>query len=53
MAGIVTADSDGQHSAEDTLNVAKKLVAENDKIVLGTRNFNQTDVPFKNKWGIK
>lgn len=53
MAGIVTADSDGQHSAEDTVNVAKRLVEENNKIILGTRNFNQSDVPFKSRWGNK
>ncbi len=53
MAGIVTADSDGQHSAQDTVNVAKRLVEENNKIILGTRNFNQSDVPLKSRWGNK
>ncbi len=53
MAGIVTADSDGQHCAEDTVNVAKRLIADNNNIVLGTRNFNQNDVPFRNRWGNK
>ncbi|NMC55663.1 MAG: glycosyltransferase [Eubacteriaceae bacterium] len=53
MAGIVTADSDGQHSAQDTVNVAKRLIEENNKIILGTRNFNQSDVPLKSRWGNK
>lgn len=49
-AGIVTADADGQHSVEDTVKVALRL-AETKKLILGTRNFMEEQVPFKSRWG--
>ena len=49
--GVVTADSDGQHLPNDTLNVAKSI--EKNSLVLGTRNFNKKQVPFKSKYGNK
>lgn len=49
--GVVTADSDGQHSAKDTYNVA--LEVKNKTLVLGTRNFDCLDVPLKSKTGNK
>lgn len=51
--GVVTADSDGQHSPKDTLNVAKSLIKHKNSLVLGTRNFNLENVPFKSKYGNK
>ena len=51
--GIVTADSDGQHSAQDTYNVAKSLLKNKDAFVLGTRNFNSKNVPVRSKFGNK
>lgn len=51
--GIVTADADGQHSANDTKKVAAKLVENQECIVLGSRNFNGEIVPFKSKFGNK
>lgn len=51
--GIVTADSDGQHSAKDTYNVALELVNSKNALVLGTRNFNEKNVPFRSKFGNK
>lgn len=50
--GVVTADADGQHSAKDTYQVAATLHNTN-KIILGTRNFNEQQVPFKSKFGNK
>lgn len=52
IEGIVTADSDGQHSCEDTIAVAYKLL-ETGSIILGTRDFNDPSVPFKSKNGNK
>lgn len=53
VLGVVTADADGQHSAEDTLKVAQSLEKNQDSLVLGTRNFNDGSVPFKSKFGNK
>lgn len=52
IAGVVTADADGQHSVEDTVRVALQLV-EDRSFVLGTRNFNEPQVPFKSRNGNK
>jgi len=51
--GVVTADSDGQHSPEDTLKVALKLSTNKNSLVLGTRDFNEKQVPFKSRYGNK
>lgn len=51
--GVVTADADGQHSPEDTYKVAEALYEQNDKFILGTRDFNEEQVPFKSRYGNK
>lgn len=53
--GIITVDSDGQHKINDVKKVAKKLVQmKNEKsLILGSRNFNLNNVPFKSKFGNK
>ena len=48
---IVTADSDGQHSPEDILKVANKTKANPKAYVLGCRDFKQSNVPFKSRYG--
>lgn len=52
MVGVVTADADGQHSAQDTVKVAKAL-CESQSFILGTRDFNAETVPFKSRNGNK
>jgi glycosyltransferase involved in cell wall biosynthesis len=49
--GYVTADADGQHTAEDILKVANSLEKNPDKYVLGSRDFNEKSIPFKSRWG--
>lgn len=55
IIGIITADADGQHSIKDINKIAEKLEENNknndEKIILGTRNFNQKKIPLKNKMG--
>ena len=51
--GVVTADSDGQHSTECILSVMKKLREKPDSLVLGVRTFDQEDVPWKSAFGNK
>lgn len=52
IVGVVTADADGQHSAYDTAKVALRLLKD-EGLVLGTRNFNTDNVPFKSRFGNK
>ena len=52
IKGIVTADADGQHATDDTMNVAYRLL-ETNNVVFGTRNFNEEIVPFKSRNGNK
>ena len=49
--GYVTADSDGQHAAEDILKVAEILGKNPDSMILGSRNFSKKNVPSKSRWG--
>jgi putative flippase GtrA len=50
QAGIVTADADGQHLAEDIFRAADALASHPDELVLGARSFN-TGVPLRSKAG--
>ena len=50
MAGIVTADADGQHTPADILRLIDALGEHPHSLVLGSRRFTG-DVPFKSRWG--
>lgn len=51
---IITADSDGQHTVEDIKNIAKIIISEREKsLYLGVRDFNQSNVPAKSRYGNK
>lgn len=50
---IVTADSDGQHSAEDITKVAQACMRYPHAYVLGCRDFDSDNVPQKSKMGNK
>ncbi len=52
--GIITADSDGQHSIEDIISIGEELNKQTEPcIILGTRDFNDPNVPFKSRNGNK
>ncbi|GER67521.1 dolichol-phosphate mannosyltransferase [Weizmannia acidilactici] len=51
LSGVITADSDGQHSAEDVEKVAAALEHNRDSIILGSRDFSLEYVPPKSKFG--
>ncbi len=53
LKGVVTADSDGQHSVDDIKKVAEKVLAHPDSLVLGCRDFDKEGVPSRNKFGNK
>ncbi len=50
VAGVVTADADGQHSPEDILRVAARLAASPGTLVMGVRAF-AGDVPMRSRIG--
>ena len=49
-SGVVTADADGQHVAEDIIAVGERMEAEPKKLVLGVRSFDES-VPLRSKIG--
>ena len=48
--GLITADADGQHTAEDIFAVATAMLAEPAALVLGVRQFSEK-MPLLNKMG--
>ncbi len=53
IIGVVTADCDGQHALEDIKKCAQKLRENPDKLIVGCRNFNESQVPLKSRYGNK
>ena len=49
--GVVTADSDGQHSTEDCVRMAKALIADADTVFIGSREFSFGKMPFRSWFG--
>ncbi len=49
-AGVVTADADGQHLADDIRRVADATLANPDRVTLGVRSFSGP-VPFRSRLG--
>ena len=50
-AFVITADSDGQHTVQDTLRMADALHENDAGILLGSRDFSQANVPAKSRMG--
>ena len=53
IKGIITVDSDGQHTVEDVEKIAAYMDENGDCLVLGTRDFDAENVPPKSKIGNK
>ncbi|UNK19405.1 bifunctional glycosyltransferase family 2/GtrA family protein [Paenibacillus sp. N3/727] len=51
VSSVVTADSDGQHAAEDVYRLAKEAQRHPDALVLGVRNFSEGGIPPKSLLG--
>lgn len=51
LSGFITADADGQHRAEDIIRVKNDLLLNPDAVILGVRDLNAPQVPFKSRWG--
>ncbi len=52
LRGVITADSDGQHTVPDTLKLASEL-GKKDEVLLGSRDFSRSNpnVPPKSRFG--
>ncbi|MBR2925498.1 MAG: bifunctional glycosyltransferase family 2/GtrA family protein [Clostridia bacterium] len=53
MQYVVTADSDGQHTVKDVLRMVESMGEDDSGLLLGSRDFDQEDVPFKSRNGNK
>lgn len=53
LIGTITVDADGQHTIKDIIAVASKMseVKNHDKLVLGCRDFKESNVPARSKFG--
>ncbi|MGN0132568.1 MAG: glycosyltransferase [Lachnospiraceae bacterium] len=49
--GVITIDSDGQHTVPDIIACRKSLKEHGDSLILGCRNFREANVPFKSRFG--
>ena len=53
IAGVITADSDGQHTASDIKKCMNAMAADPDKLVLGVRDFDESGIPARSVFGNK
>ena len=51
LVGVVTADSDGQHTPEDIIKCMEALIENPENLILGYRTFDNRDIPWKSKIG--
>lgn len=51
LKGVVTADSDGQHDVDDIMKCADAVIKYPDSLILGCRNFYESNVPKRNRFG--
>ena len=53
IKGVITADSDGQHTVEDTTLLAERLTDDQEELLLGSRDFSRKSkqVPPKSRFG--
>lgn len=50
LAGVVTADADGQHHPDDIVAVCERFAASPDSLVLGARGF-AGEIPLRSRFG--
>jgi glycosyltransferase involved in cell wall biosynthesis len=50
-SSVITADSDGQHSIKNILELAKKTEVNPDSFILGSRNFDRKNIPVRSMVG--
>ena len=53
ITGAVMADADGQHACTDIVACAERLLESPDALIMGCRQFDESIVPFKSRFGNK
>lgn len=53
VSGVITADSDGQHTPQDIKKCMDALTSNPEKLILGCREFEQENIPWKSRFGNK
>ena len=53
IVGVITADSDGQHTVDCIEKCGIALMENPDSLILGVRNFDDNNVPWKSELGNK
>jgi len=51
IAGCITVDADGQHLAEDIGRIREAFCENPSSLILGCRDFDEEQVPFKSRFG--
>lgn len=51
LKGVVTVDADNQHHIDDIVRCAEHLLSHPEALVLGVRNFKNSNVPMRNRLG--
>ena len=51
--GVIQCDCDGQHDIEDIDKCADLLRSNQDKFILGVRDFSDKSIPFRSRFGNK
>lgn len=53
LSGVITIDGDGQHLAKDIVACGERMLAEENTVILGCRDFDQPGVPSRSVAGNK
>ncbi|MGV3466277.1 MAG: glycosyltransferase [Heyndrickxia sp.] len=53
LAGVITADADGQHTVKDVYRIADELERNAEGIILGVRDFDKANIPKRSLIGNK
>ena len=51
VAGVITADSDGQHTPGDIMKCIDEFTYHSDELILGCRDFDDGGIPWKSRFG--
>ena len=49
--GVITVDSDGQHLVKDVIKIYESLKNNDNKLILGVRDFTKDNIPKKSSFG--
>lgn len=52
-AGVITVDGDNQHQVEDIIRCSTQMIDQSDYVILGARDFSQSNIPARSQFGNK